>query len=46
MWQEYEGDLHALDKICREVVVHLVTTAPASDITAQPQQGDPNAEPM
>lgn len=43
--QEYEGDNVALEQICREVVAHLITTAPMSDITAQPQPGDPNAEP-
>lgn len=43
--QEYEGDLHALEQICREVVAHVVTTAPMSDITAVPTTGDPYAEP-
>lgn len=43
--QEYEGDLHALEQICREVVAHVITTAPMSDITAVPTTGDPYAEP-
>ncbi|CAM6010431.1 unnamed protein product [Sphagnum balticum] len=43
--EEYEGDLHALEQICREVVAHVVTTAPMSDITAVPTTGDPYAEP-
>jgi hydroxypyruvate isomerase len=45
-WQEYEGDLNALEKICREVVSHIITTAPPPDITSQPKPNDPSDAPQ
>ncbi|KAG0607456.1 hypothetical protein M758_8G030200 [Ceratodon purpureus] len=44
--EEYEGDLIALEKICREVVSHIITTAPPPDITSQPKPSDSSNAPQ
>lgn len=45
-WQEYEGDLEALEKLCREVVAHVISAAPSPDISSQPKANDLSNDPQ
>ncbi|XP_024402083.1 uncharacterized protein [Physcomitrium patens] len=44
--EEYEGALPEMDKICREVISHVITTAPTPDVTSLPVSKDPTDSPQ